>query len=91
VPAGRDAEEDDLGHVSRMCLGVGERQRAAPGAAENEPAVDAEMGAVRSDSMSAMSFAVVLFERSVAGSPTCGVLRPQLRWSNSTIRYTSES
>jgi hypothetical protein len=36
--------------------------------------------------MSAISWWVVLADRSVAGSPACGVLRPHPRWSNWTIR-----
>ena len=45
----------------------------------------------RSSSMSATRFAVVLCVRSIVASPACGVLRPQLRWSNCTIRYADGS
>jgi len=40
----------------------------------------------RSRSMSAIRWWVVLADRSVPGSPACGVLRPQPRWSNWMIR-----
>src|SRR5690606_20067325 len=38
--------------------------------------------------MSATRCQVVLTDRSTSGSLTCGVLRPEPRWSNCTIRYT---
>ena len=37
--------------------------------------------------MSPMRCAVVFVARSVVGSLACGVLRPDPRWSNKTIRY----
>jgi len=36
--------------------------------------------------MSARRWCVVFVERSTSGSDVCGVERPELRWSKSTIR-----
>ncbi len=39
----KDAAQDDLGDAFRMGLRIGESQRAAPGSAEYQPALDAQM------------------------------------------------
>ena len=44
-PAEEHAAQHAAGHPVRIGLGVGQRQRRAPGAAEQQPAVDAEMPA----------------------------------------------
>ena len=67
---------------------------ASPSALPHEPPVTSQRSTPRcsrSRSMSAIRFGVVLFDRSMSGSLACGVLRPQFRWSNRTIRYASGS
>ena len=49
APKQKDAAEHELGHAIGMLLGVGEPERAAPRAAEDEPALDAEVHAKRFD------------------------------------------
>src|SRR6185437_3197300 len=46
-PAQKDAAQHEGKDALGMRLGIGERQRRAPGAAEGEPALDAEMTAQR--------------------------------------------
>ena len=42
APSGRDAEQDKFGDAVRVPLSVGERQRASPRSAEDQPALDIE-------------------------------------------------
>ena len=66
-------------HALGMRLGVSERERRAPGAAEHLPALDAEMLAQPLHVVDEMPGGVLL-------EAACGVERPQPRWSNSTMR-----
>ena len=45
APEREDPAQDQLGDALGMGLGIGQRQRAAPGAAEHQPALDPEHGA----------------------------------------------
>ena len=49
APAEEHAAQHAAGHALRVRLRVGERQRGAPGAAEQQPAVDAQMRAQHLD------------------------------------------
>jgi Transposase len=64
-------------------------ERATPRASGHEPTVDTEVLAQPLDVRD--RFDVVLLLRSTSGSLAWGVLRPQFRWSNRTIRYASGS
>jgi hypothetical protein len=45
APQREDAAQDERRHPGRMRLRIGQRQRAAPGAAEHQPALHAQQGA----------------------------------------------
>jgi hypothetical protein len=81
---GRDRAEDDLADALGMALGVGKAERRAPREAEHQPPLDGAVTAQQLDVSEQVLGVLVL--RSTAGSPACGVLLPQPRWSNSTIR-----
>ena len=78
--AEEDAAQDEAGHALGMLQAVGQRQRAAPRAAEQQPLRGCRDGS-RSFSMSATRWPVVLS----CSSPS-GIERPQPRWSNTTMR-----
>ena len=67
-----------------MLLRVGQDQRRTPGAAEEQPPLDAEV--LAQPFHVGDQVPVVFTLMSVAGSLACGVLRPQPRWSKSTTR-----
>jgi hypothetical protein len=74
-----DAAEHQLGDALGVGLGVGEGEGAAPRAAEDLPALDAEVLAQALDVVDEVPGGVVL-ERGE------GLLWPQPRWSNRTMR-----
>ena len=63
--AEEDAAQHQTEHALRMGFSVGERQRGPPGAAENQPSLDAQMHAQRS--RSATRCGVVLSASSPSG------------------------
>ena len=71
----KHASQDGAEAGAAVGSGIGHRQRGAPGAAEDQPAVDAQVLANALDVGHQMRGGVV-------GEATARVLRPQPRWSN---------
>ena len=82
--AQKDAAQHAAGHALGMRLRVGQRERRAPGAAEQQPAVDAQMAAQPLDILDQIG--VVLSSR-----PPSGRDRPAPRWSKMTMRQNAGS
>lgn len=81
--SGGDAVEDDPGDTAGVLLGIGQNQGRPPGAAEQQPTVNAEVLAQVLEVPDQMRSRVVAH---VGGRVTRAGRPPQRRWSKSTTR-----